>query len=206
MIWVKPPIWSYLVVCKGQGAPLKVGSTQNPHTRLSAIQSNSPYPCDFRGPILTGGRDTERWLKATLQPWHSHAEWFRISPIDLARALADLPPLIRRYALYKPDQTWIKAVCVPLVQRCLREDVVVAKDRCAIEKLLSRRSSWLGCLHGLHYTHCEIVSWTKGCLPWEAMLGLVPEEYPGSPSDFYNSLFEERKARLKAALPVAEAA
>lgn len=72
----------------------KIGITASPRKRLRHIQSHSPVPLAMvfaaRFTIPEQAMTCEGLLHRHFQPWHSHDEWFRVSPATAIAAVEKL--------------------------------------------------------------------------------------------------------------------
>lgn len=61
------------------GAPVKIGWSNVPASRLDTLASWSPYRLEIAA-TTPGGRPVERRIHGVFAAQHSHREWFRTSP------------------------------------------------------------------------------------------------------------------------------
>lgn len=103
-----PPYVYFVRRADGEG-PVKIGCSQVPQDRLSALMTWSPYPLEILA-TLPGDETLERRFHAAFADAYSHREWFRpvpelIAMLALLRAGAfDVDTLPGPKVVFKPRQ------------------------------------------------------------------------------------------------------
>lgn len=70
----------YFIKPKGRKGPIKIGCSNVPETRLSALSAWSPYRLEIIGTV-PGDYPDEAFIHRCLAADHSHREWFKATPL-----------------------------------------------------------------------------------------------------------------------------
>jgi hypothetical protein len=84
------PYYIYVITIDGQDL-CKIGISKSPNSRLSQLQTGSPYrmrfACIFQTPNFTEARKLEFGFHKVMKKHRTNGEWFSLCPIEAIRAL-----------------------------------------------------------------------------------------------------------------------
>jgi hypothetical protein len=119
----------YMLLCRDDDGPVyvKIGMTEHPDQRLSALRTGCPVTphqfCTIRRSSRARAYRTEAGLHSALNRWKSSGEWYRVPVSEKDEFNAVLREALASHSQRGYSNTWERVPVQPLIR--------LAKKRCA---------------------------------------------------------------------------